>query len=216
MTVLDRFKTKLHALRSWFEENHPPSYGIEHGFILAEPLTEATIQQIEGQFGVTLPPDYRAFLKRFGVGRVGPGNYFYHVEEGLNAASFQPFPLARPYLGTCSPEHNQLTKDAQWEDYGRLLKEWEAIPKDRGVLQLSDYGCAIYGVLVLNGLFCGKVWILSGDAAYYGPFGGAEALHDECAPTEWEPTDAPKDYSFFEWYESWLDGWLKIAAILPR
>ena len=73
----------------------------------------------------------------------------------------------------------------------------------------APYGCAIDGVLVLNGPFCGRVWFVTGDAAYYGPFGGAELLHDEEAGDSWEPTETPKDYSFFEWYESWLDGQLK-------
>ncbi len=95
-----------------------------------------------------------------------------------------------------------------------LLEEWERIPKDNGVLWISDYGCAMYGVLVLNGPYRGQVWFLTGDAAYYGPFGGSEALHDESAAANWTPTEEPREYSFFEWYESWLDVKLKMAGLL--
>ena len=81
-------------------------------------------------------------------------------------------------------------------------------------MSICDYGCALYGKLILTGPYRGRVWNLSGDAAYYGPFGGAEGLHDEFAPCEDEPTDDPRDYTFLEWYESWLDGQLKFAGLL--
>lgn len=212
MTVLDRFDRKLHALRSWFEKSRPPSYGIAHGFATAGPMAEFEVHRIEQEAGVSFPPQYRSFLLRFGDGLVGPG-WFHCAREGLTQASSRPFPLSEPLLGTLSPAHQRLPKEAQWEDYKRLLEVWEQIPHHDGILLICNYGCAIYGALVLNGSFRDKVWILCGDNAYYGPFGGSEPLHDECAPTEWEPTDSPRDYSFFEWYEHWLDGHLKIAGL---
>src|ERR1700730_4817056 len=114
-----------------------------------------------------------------------------------------------PYAPLCL-----LANERQREDHGELLKQWEPIPKEDGVLAISDYGCAIHGVLILNGPYCGKVWILQGDAGYYGPFGGAEPLHDESAQAEWIPIEHPRDYSFLEWYESWLNARLKMAGLL--
>ena len=213
MTVLDRFDAKLRALRSWFEESRPPSYGIAHGFATAEPMGESKLRQIEDQSGVSLPSDYRSFLMRFGDGQVGPG-WFRQVRAGLTPTSHRPFPLAEPFLGCCSAAHQRLSQEAQWEDFGRLVKAWELIPKDDGVLSICDYGCSIYGALILNGPFRGRVWVLQGDTAYYGPFGGAEPLHDEYASAECAPTDSPRDYSFFEWYESWLDGQLRMAGLV--
>jgi hypothetical protein len=212
VTILDRFDAKLRALRSWFDETRPPSHGIAHGFATAEPMTEQAVRRIEEERGVSLPAEYRSFLLRFGDGQVGPGR-FRRVREGLTPASKQPFPLSEPFLGCCSPAHQRLSKEAQWEEYKQLSEAWDRIPTDAGILSICDYGCAIYGALVLNGPFCGKVWVLSGDAAYYGPFGGSEVMHHEDAPTEWEPTDAPRDYSFSEWYESWLDGQLEAAGL---
>jgi SMI1 / KNR4 family (SUKH-1) len=199
VTTLDRFNAKLRALRS-------------PGFATAEPMAESDVRRVEEEAGVSLPPEYREFLLRFGDGQVGPG-HFRRLREGLTPGSRRPFPLASPFLACCSPAHQRLSEEAQWEEYRRLAREWEAIPKDDGALSICDYGCAIYGRLILNGPFRGKVWVLSGDAAYYGPFGGSEPLHDESALAEWEPTFSPRDYSFAEWYESWLDGQLKLAGL---
>jgi hypothetical protein len=212
VTAWDQFDAKLHALRSWVETSSPILHGIEHRFMTAEPMAEQEIRRIEEEAGISLPTEYREFLLRFGDGNVGPG-LFSNLREGLTPASARPFPLAAPLLGRLSPRHNQLSKDLQHEDYLKLSDELAAISGDEGVLAICDYGCAIYGRLILNGPFCGKVWVLAGDADYYGPFGGSELLHDEFTPPEWEPTDTPRDYSFAQWYESWLDGQLKSAGI---
>jgi hypothetical protein len=173
-------------------------------------LDEAALQAVEREYEVILPTEYRCFLERFGDLSVGPGNVFRRVGEGLSARSKNRFPLSEPFLGTLSPAHQELAQEQQWNDYGRLLKQWERIPKQDGVLAISDYGCAIYGVLILNGPDAGKVWIQHADTAYYGPFGGSESLHDESFLSEWTATNDLRDYSFLEWYESWLDARLKI------
>ena len=210
MEALDRLEAKIQTMRSWVQK-HPLSSVLDHQFIAAAPLREAELAQIEREYGVELPPEYRAFLRRCGDVDFGPGNVFNRVRDGLTSASQRPFPLTTPFLGCCSPAHLQLSPEAQWEQYHFLLKDWEAIPGNEGVLSLCDYGCAIEARLILVGEYRDRVWILQGDAAYYGPFGGSESLHDESSH-EWQPTEAPRDYSFFEWYESWLDGQLSLAA----
>jgi hypothetical protein len=206
--ILDRLATKLSILREAYERN-PRFFDVVGGFITGLPLPEEQVQQVEREYRLVLPQEYRAFLLRFGDTGTGPGNAFFRLRERLTLDSGEPFPLARPCLGCESPAHQRLPKAQQGKDALRLSHEWDQIPLDHGVLKLCDYGCAMYGVLILNGPFCGRVWFISGDAAYYGPFGGAEALHDEGAGDCWQPTETPKDYSFFEWYESWLDGKLK-------
>ena len=90
---------------------------------------------------------------------------------------------------------------------------WNRIPINDGVLLICDYGCAIYAVLVLNGPYSGQVWLRIDDQVYYGPFGGSEILHEESASLEW--SECPREYTFFEWYESWLNMRLKMAGLLP-
>src|SRR5664279_159586 len=99
MTVLDRFEAKLVALREWFVDNDPPSYGIAHGFALAEPMEETEVQRIEEEAGVSLPVEYRSFLLRFGDGEVGPG-WYHPLRKGMTQASKLSFPLTKQLLGS--------------------------------------------------------------------------------------------------------------------
>lgn len=214
VSALDRIAANLLALRIWAQKGSPQPFIDEgHTFVVGEPMPEAEILEIEREYEVSLPADYRAFIQLFGDCNVGPGNQFRKVREGLTSASKRPFPLAEPFLGRCSPSHQRLSDDHQWEEYKGLLEQWVKIPKHDGVLSISDYGCAICAVLILNGPYCGQVWGLTGDAAYYGPFGGFEIFHDESTSMDWSPTSSPQEYSFFEWYENWLDGRLKVAGL---
>ncbi len=154
---------------------------------------------------MALPGEYRAFLARFGDGDVGPCT-FHRLRDAITEESGLPFPLSRPFLGMCAPE-------VKSEEFGGLVKQWDIISQQKGILWICDYGCAIYGGLVMNGPFREKIWTLTGDAAYYGPFGGSECLVSEFASDDWEPTESPRDYSFFEWYEFWLDTELKRAGL---
>ncbi len=215
ITALDRIEGNLARLRLWADHGKPlPFIDEGHDFTVTEPMPEAELLEIERHFDLTLPAEYRSFLGRFGDTTIGPGNSFRRVNEGLTARSTKPFPLAKPFLGACSPSHQRLPNERQREDFGHLLKQWDPIPKQDGVLAISDYGCVTYGVLILNGPYCGQVWILYGDSAYYGPFGGYELLHDESASANWTPNEQPREYSFFEWYESWLNLRLKMAGFL--
>lgn len=205
--VLDRFAAKLEALRQAYCRA-PEEFDEGEGFVTGPPLPEEQARRVEQEHQLVLPPEYRTFLRQFGDTATGPGKRFFRLAAGLTPDSGAPFPLAGPFLGCESPAHRRLPEAERWDDSRRLSREWEQIPLGHGVLKLSDYGCAISGVLVLSGPLCGRVWVVSGDAAYYGPFGGSEPLHDEEAGG-WEPTETPKEYPFFEWYESWLDGQLK-------
>src|SRR5262245_58256239 len=215
-TALDRIDANLAGLRTWAEEGKPlPFIDEGHDFVVGPPMEDAELRAIESKFDLELPPEYRGFLARFGDTSVGPGNLFRRVSDALTTKSRNRFPLAEPLLGTLSPVHKGIEQAKQWDDYGRLLDLWKAIPKEDGVLAISDYGCAIYGVLILNGRYRNQVWIQSGDAAYYGPFGGSEPLHDESWPPDWTATEHPREYSFLDWYESWLNVKLKMAGLVP-
>jgi hypothetical protein len=208
--------TRLGDVSDFAEEGKPlPFIDEGHDFVFGPPMEEAELRTIERKYELELPPEYRGFLARFGDTSVGPGNLFRRLNNGLTAKSKNRFPLAEPFLGTLSPTHQRIAQEGQWEDYGRLLDLWKPIPKEDGVLAISDYGCAIDGVLILNGPYRDKVCIQSGDAAYYGPLGGSEPLHDESWPPDWKATVDPREYSFLEWYESWLNVRLKMAGLVP-
>jgi len=180
----------------------------------AGPVDEAALQRIEQEFEVSLPDEYRAFLLKFGDGLIGPG-IMRTVREGLSLASKRAFPLSNPVLGSGAFSFQKLSIEEQEGELEALFRVWDAIPKEDGVLRLCDYGGGIYGVLILNGPYRGRVWMLQADTGYYGPFGGSEPLHDESVTISWNPSDHPRDYSFLEWYESWLNGRLKMAGVMP-
>jgi hypothetical protein len=211
MDLLDRIGRKLDVLRSHVRAGYRPNYGVVAEPAATPSLSDVDVRHIESEHHITLPREYREFLLRFGNGVTGP-SHFNRVETGLSAASRLPFPLAGPFLGRESPDHNRLPEDQQWAEYGRLLKEFDAIPADHGVLIICEYGCGMSGRLILNGPRTGNVWLLAGDAAYYGPFGGGEQFHDATLNQKWVPTDAPMEFTFGAWYESWLDGELKMAV----
>jgi SMI1 / KNR4 family (SUKH-1) len=199
ITILDYFEAKLKLHCGWDMEDE--SHG--HKFATGPLVTEADLQRIEAENSIRLPHEYREFLKRFGDGDVGPGNLFIPLSRGLSINAKQSFPLSQLLLGECSPELARLPPEKRWEVLGPLVSQWETIPKDFGTLRICEYGCNISAVLILNGPYSGKIWILCIDTAYFGPFGGSECLHNEFA--NWTATHTPKEYSFLEWYLHWLE-----------
>ena len=213
MQPLDRITEKLETLHKWHEGHSPLCNCPEHGFVVGHSLAEEEIQKLEKQYGLSLPEEYRVFIKQFGDVSVGPGSYFYRLQDVISENASNPFPLEKPFLGKLSPDFQKIPEEKQWDAIVFLMREWKIIPKDHGIILLSEYSRAIYGVLIINGPNRGNIWLYSGDAPYYGPFGGAEGLHDPSASTEWKSTYTLKDYTFFEWYESWLDGMLKNLTV---
>lgn len=206
--ILDRFAQKLARLRAAWDRE-PKRF--ETDFAVGPPLTEADLQQVEVQYRLTLPLEYRAFRLRFGDTATGPGVAFSRLREGMKSNSHEPFPLDHPLMGELSPEHQKLPKDQRPADYSRLGREWDAVPKDHGVILVSDYGCAIYAFLIVNGPYCGRVWMQQGDTSFYGPYDCFDVL--DGADEVWPLVYPLKDYSFFEWYEHWLD--LQLKQITP-
>src|SRR4051794_13604581 len=101
-TALDRIGAGLAGLRTCAEEGKPLPF-IDEGldFVVGPPMEEAELKAIEREYEIELPPEYRAFLARFGDTSVGP--CLRKAKEGLCARSKNRFPLDEPLLGTLSP-----------------------------------------------------------------------------------------------------------------
>jgi hypothetical protein len=214
MERLEQLKSKINKLRALYEE-----LGIDEiaycwpdnreGNNASTSISEEDITAIEAELGARLPAEYREFLLFVGDINVGPGNRFYRLKESLRENSHCEFPLKEPRLGQMSVEVQQKSSDQRWELFDTQLKEWSFVPKDHGVLERCDYGCDIKAVLIIRGFYEGKIWLQNGDVAYYGPFGAAEELHDLSGAIESELSNSPKDFSFMEWYEHWINCRLK-------
>lgn len=89
---------------------------------------------------------------------------------------------------------------------------WETLSPADGVWTLAGYGCGIVANLVLNGPFCGQVWVFDPNASSYEPFAEQTYLHDENCPVV-RDRDDDIVFTFAEWYEHWLDyAFLEVQA----
>ena len=153
-----------------------------HKYCLGSTLSESELQAFEQNFQVTLPAEYRSFLRDVGNGGIhrssapyiainaGPGPRYGLLpleEAALECDISQPFPLLPSSDG--QPVH----ETGNWGDA-------EPYP---GVLQISYGGCAYFSFLVVKGPAYGTVW-------------DAEVSLGDFYPT---------NLSFDEWYRHWID-----------
>ena len=103
------------------------------------PLSIAQVEAFERRYAVVLPLAYRRFLTELGNG--GPGPYYGVTPLSLDAPQLdQNFPYAE------TTAFNDETPDELWDS---------AIP---GAIEVGEYGCATYFLLVLKGPNAGEVW----------------------------------------------------------
>ena len=202
MGAIERIKEKLTELRErdtklWVADANM------HEYQLSPPLSEEVIANWEARAEVKLPEEYRLFLRELGEGSAGPGFGMRKLTEtNLTPYLKEPFPLVEPFLGLESIDTSKLDREQEWEAYKKFAAEWDKIPHG-GILFLTDYGCDIYGGLVLNGKYRGQIWISESNSPSYSPFGYSVHLHD---PDQEPRADIPKHFTFYQWYEHWLDG----------
>ncbi len=117
-----------------------------HHYRLHAPRPEATVQALERENGIVLPPDYRDFILQIGDGGAGP---FYGMDDLTSASRYsdltQPFPLT---------ESSEVLEDGRLEE----LIDPNQYPGVPGGLALGHQGCGIYAWLIVNGATYGTVW----------------------------------------------------------
>ncbi|MFJ8634803.1 SMI1/KNR4 family protein [Streptomyces sp. NPDC093568] len=122
--------------------------GTGHHFRLADPLSEASVAEAEAQWGVSLPADYRAFLREVGAG--GAGAFF---EESV---------CAQVEHERKEPVESHFEDEAAFDAaYRAWLREDEKL-SDRflsGAVCLSHEGCGYFHWLVVSGPQRGQVWL---------------------------------------------------------
>ncbi len=197
--TLDRIDASLAGLRTRAERGEPLPFIEEgHDFVVGPPMEEAELLAIERKYELALPPEYRSFRRVLVTLRLVPEpvpacqrRANCKVEESVSARRAVPRHII--------PMHQRLAKERQWEDYGELLKQWKPIPRKTEFSQSSDYGCAIYGVLILNGRHLRQGLDSARRLGVMAPSAGPNVLHnDQSWPPEWTATEHPRDYSFLE------------------
>jgi hypothetical protein len=191
-----------------------------HQFRLAEPLGGADLAEVEAQFGVALPSDYRAFLGTVSAGGAGP---YYGLAllardgaagwnwHGDVADPAEPWRTARPFGGKAGVAEALARLDvhdaaepkrADFDDTGydaahaAWMGEEDALlarlVPPPGVITISHQGCGYTDWLVVAGPDRGGVWT---DA-----HGDGTGLH-------LRPKLAAdgQRLSFLTWYMTWLE-----------
>lgn len=199
---------------AWFGDNDSAAtvFGAsQHRWKVEPALDEGALVAFEAEHGVTLPAEYRAYLRHVGNGGAGP--YY-----GLSPLA----PLERDTM----PSHHVVAKDAEGNVLAQggtgprpvpdvrsspsrpfpLTKEWSladgAAPVEPeasvydGCVYLCEQGCGYFDFLVVNGEAAGQVW-----SDYTAGDGSIVKAADD----------------FLGWYERWLESahveWLVENAI---
>lgn len=188
---LGRVREKLHDAR----ERDPRckrSGSAKHGYQLGPPLPIGRIIAFESDIGVVLPKDFRRFVVEVGNGGAGPA-YGWPRFEPAGAVFRQP----------------------AWQTPFRApSEEDDRVDEPGGSIQLSDHGCGVFDLLVVNGAERGNVWF-SDDAGVLLPLPGRDSDSSRGLPADasasvvWrrrlrEPANTSR-ISFIDYYESWLD-----------
>ncbi|MEU6801399.1 SMI1/KNR4 family protein [Streptomyces neyagawaensis] len=194
--------------------------GRGHHFRFADPLSEAEVAEAEGQWGVSLPAEYRSFLLEVGAGGAGPG-YGLSVLRRTTAGwrwSAVDLPLRHDYLGlpflTGDERWNMLAEhdggqpqqsgfdddDTYFAAYSAWMTAGDELAErvTRGALNLSHEGCGSCHWLVLNGPERGALW-----------------RDDRSGDGEFTPVGEPRaPVGFAHWYLQWVEG-AEITARRP-
>jgi hypothetical protein len=184
-------------------------------FPLFEPvLSESEIAEVEAQYGVTLPEDYRAFLAEVGSGGAGPthelttlrrvdGRWGW-VWDHDEAHAWRLDPAAPFTESPDWPAHQAATlraagrepttrdeEDDYLADYCEVFgEEFWYLDRGRGAIHISDNGCAMTSWLVV-----------------VGPHRGEVRHRDDGPNPEFRPlVDADgRPHTFRSWYLAWLE-----------
>lgn len=186
---------------------------LTHRWRLEPPLSEDEVREVETQFQVELPEEYRSFLLQAGSGGAGPDYGLFPLRRvdgrwcwiGDGGELNDPSRLVQPFAHTeafnpadglpeppdeddyDSVEALNQAEDAYWEHHDAVVFRPEHFA---GLLYLSHGGCALRQVLVVNGPARGRMW-----ADFTADDVGLEPLVD----ADGTPL------GFARWYRRWLD-----------
>jgi hypothetical protein len=139
----------------------------DHCYILNNPLSETEILAFEGVHQVSLPTDYRFFLRYLGNGGAGPDYGIFGLgtweedktwvgEDWLVGKLAEPFPHSTIW----NPVPFDPDKDDPGDDIlDGIEEEYFASRFVNGSIPISTLGCGIWYRLIVAGPEYGHVWL---------------------------------------------------------
>jgi len=216
MNRLDTIREKLFRLieedKSFkvFGSNEPWN---GHQYILNPTLSDEELNDFENFVDVKLPHEYRSFLHTVADGGAGPFYGLYSLNEGVEQLGLTDestqqdfrdrlakFPLTKEestrYAEELFMSENGRKTYFDRDDYPEqaFFQNTHSRSRVQGVIYLSQYGCGGYYVLVVAGNCYGQVWYTQ--EGHLAPL-----CHNDGSI-----------FSFFDWYEYWLDKSLHLVA----
>jgi hypothetical protein len=186
MNRLERIKRKLDHLRQI--DASRSIFGAEsHQYQLNPCLSESQIRAFEQTYAIRLPDDYRSFLQTIGNGGAGPYYGIIPLERSLRDWCREEDPLYPSKVFPLNTNLELYTLDPT-ADFERYMTSYYT----QGTIDIGDYGCAIYFLLVVTGSEHGSIWV--DDRASDG---GIIVLTQQI--------DQDTRVDFLTWYENWLN-----------
>ena len=164
-----------------------------HKYKINPKLSEEEILKFESENKITLPAEYREYLKTIGNGGAGP---FYGLFP-LGESDGGEVEFSKEFVYTRENSLNlyELLESDEFdvEDDEAYDAKWDEIYDKafRGFLFIAHEGCGMYSILVVNGEEYGNMW--------YCDFANDAGLFPYTSPK----TNGPM--KFDEWLEIWLD-----------
>lgn len=138
------------------------------------PLTEAETAEAEQELGVSLPPEYRDYLREVSAGgalarleRTDRGWWWAGNDEAMRALLAVPFPHPDSYdeaddeLAAREPQVEAFEGEAAYADAWRAWDdeagEFEDL-KTAGAVVVQEHGCGFSTLLAVTGPLAGTVW----------------------------------------------------------
>ena len=161
------------------------------------PIALEEVIEIENQYDVIFPDEYRAFITTVANGGFGPNFGFLSIERSLQWLYSEIFRnkiyydyLKIPFVHTSiyNPDEDPYVLELRKKcNRGEIPQsECDAVYDylTAGTMTISLEGCGYYYFLVITGATRGQVWFNAdvGDGGYH-----------------------PLNLSFLDWYEQWLD-----------
>ena len=178
---------------------------------------EAALAAREAELQIRLPEDYRNFLLHIGNGGFGPGHGLRYFAlktptvksnrfslDGLMEMHSENAPIELKYSATINPKPQDFATPFPFVD---TMPE-DAPEAETGYLEITDFGCGSWAILVISGSEYGNVWDIYSDGTM--PYEKCFHVNDNLL---WE-TLRPQRYSFKDWYLDWLQAMLKTAGLV--